>query len=47
MGSLKEFTKNYLAPEDPLDWIITILIVGVTIGGVMLLMMMYSAGYLD
>jgi len=46
MADFKNFAKNYLAPEDPMDWIILFILAFVAIGGGGLIIIMMASGYL-
>ncbi|MCC6759081.1 MAG: hypothetical protein IT395_05620 [Candidatus Omnitrophica bacterium] len=44
MARFGQFMKEQLMPEDPMDWIILILVLGVAGGGIILIIIMYSSG---
>ena len=44
MARFGQFMKDQLLPEDPLDWIIMILVLAVAIGCMVLLVIMVSFG---
>ena len=44
MPSFKKFAQDYIYPEDPMDWIIAILLGIVTIVGGIFLVIMFSQG---
>ena len=44
MARFGQFMKEQLMPEDPMDWIILILILGVASGGIFLIIIMFSSG---
>ena len=44
MARFGQFMKEQLMPEDPMDWIILFLVLGIVAGGVVLVFVMYSSG---
>lgn len=41
-----KFSHDYLMPEDPMDWVIILLMTGVVLGGGFLVFLMFSQGML-
>jgi hypothetical protein len=44
MARFGKFMKEQLMPEDPMDWIILFLVMGIVFGGAVLVFVMYSSG---
>lgn len=44
MARFGKFMKEQLMPEDPMDWIILFLVMGIVVGGMILVYVMYSSG---
>lgn len=44
MARFGQFMKEQLMPEDPMDWIILVLVLGVAAGGMILVIIMFSSG---
>ena len=44
MARFGQFMKEQLMPEDPMDWIILVLVLGIVFGGAVLVVIMYSSG---
>lgn len=41
-----QFMRQQLMPEDPMDWIILILILGIAVAGFILIGIMYAQGFI-